>query len=184
MITPSLNMSASCRKAILVTAALLFHASLACAATTYVLSVKELQPKILSLGKDVKLVFQSHVVHYTIPALKWDIVCQWHDPLPVTVTPVLRLSLGMGCSVQRAGSGFIQASILTETTGLANWHILHQGDAAAGRATSGKLFNGSDVSKYDPCKYGDAKPTVFIDVILSDGGNTKALLARYIYQGR
>jgi len=177
-------MSASRRKAILSTAALLFHASLACAAPAYVLSVKELQPKILSLGKDVKLVFQNHVVHYTIPALKWDIVCQWNDPLPARVTPDLRLSLGMGCSVQRAGSGFITASILTETTGLANWHILHQGDAAAGRATSGKLLNGGAVSKYDPCKWGDAKPTVLIDVVLSDGGNTKALLARYIYQRR
>ncbi len=184
MITASPHMTASRRKAILLTVALVFPASLACAATTYVLSVRELQPKILSLGKGVKLVFQNHVVHYTIPALKWDIACQWNDPLPAAVTPDLRLSLAMGCSVQRAGSGVLTPSILTETTGLANWHILHQGDASAGRASSGRLSNGSDVSKYDPCKYGDAKPTVTIDVVLSDGGSTRALLARYIYQRR
>lgn len=183
MSAASLNLSASCRKAAVLTAALMFHASLACAANTYILGVKELQPQILSLGKGVKLVFQNHVVHYTIPSLKWDIVCQWNDPLPVTVTKNVILSLGMGCSVQNAGSGFIAASILTQTNGLSNWHIIHQGDAAAGRASSGKLFTGKDVSRYDPCKYGDAKPTVTVDVILSDGGNTRALLARYIYQG-
>ena len=177
-------MSAPCRRAILLTAALLLHASLACAANTYVLSVKELQPRILSLGKTSNSFSKTTLSTTRSQHSSGTLYVQWHDPLPVTVTSVLRLSLAIGCSVQRAGSGFIQASILTETTGLANWHIIHQGDAAAGRATSGKLFLGSDVSKYDPCKYGDAKPTVLIDVILSDGGSTRALLARYIYQGR
>lgn len=166
-----------------VAAALLFHGSAAWAGCGYYLSAKQMMFQVLQKRDIVNLYPADHGMHYTrIPTdSNWDILVQWRDPYPSSVTAGQTVSLGLGAQVKRADKGAVGAGIYTFSTGTAVWHVVHQGNAGAGRSGStGQLYNGSDTSVYDLCNSNDAKPQVLIDVFL-EADVTKVHLARYIY---
>ena len=81
MSTPLSHLCSFRRRAVLLAAALLLPASTVWGANvTYVLTAKNLQPKIISLARGVKLVFLNHMAHYTIAGTKWDILLAVERP--------------------------------------------------------------------------------------------------------